>query len=516
MANTKFTLIPTTIPSELSIGDIVILNSDGQAYLNDKPVARIAKQSEKQIVGYAKKSTAAWFDKSRVANAYAKIRVEEGALLGAEAYLTPIRQEKDSNNNVCEYKLGGLVSQNPKKTMLIQMINDNPNKKIALILTLFRFGTKDVVRANLPSYLASGDSCGEILDPDQDLIDFLNRNGSVTACTNGSIGTKKTVLVSVYLNERSSISQYYQLIDTVISRCIAQAPTIEEKIQFMVKNRFSDALIEAVANDMTEAKNQVPNPKIKYSQPKGNNLTDLVSYMLLGKMVRLVGEKGSGKNTLAETACWLLNRPLCRVQGSSELDKLDLLGSRTLKDGNTGFELSNMLEILRDGGTVVIDEANTVRPEVLTILHSLTDGARAIDVPGYGRVEMDKRACILYTMNEDYIGTGEMNAATVDRGPTMIIEQELNLSALLKEAVPNAKEADVQTCCKVSDEIHRIIDQGESEFGNEAVTIRGYIDALQMAMFIPLKRALIQNVANKAQSELDRKAIADVIDVMVG
>ena len=67
MANTKCTLVPNAIPSELSIGDIVTLNMDGQAYLNDKPVARISKPPEKQLAGYARKSTTAWFDQSRVA-----------------------------------------------------------------------------------------------------------------------------------------------------------------------------------------------------------------------------------------------------------------------------------------------------------------------------------------------------------------------------------------------------------------------------------------------------------------
>ena len=514
MANTKCTLVPNAIPSELSIGDIVTLNMDGQAYLNDKPVARISKPPEKQLAGYARKSTTAWFDQSRVAGVYAKIRVQTGSLFGAEAYFIPVRGDGQERNHARYYKLGGLAAQNPKKSLLMQMLQDQPDQEVQLIVSLENFGGSDHIRVNFPDMPEAGNSCGRIVNEDNELTEFLNTHSSAKAYA-VKLSGKNTIDVRIEMNPQT-LPQYFPLIDGAVARCIAQAPAIEERVRYMAKSRFDDSLIEAVVNHMSEDKGQIPNPQQKYYQPKGNNLADLICYMLFGKMVRLVGEKGSGKNTLAETACWLLNRPLCRVQGSSELDKLDLLGSRTLNDGSTGFELSIMLETLRDGGVVVIDEANTVRPEVLTMLHSLTDGARAIDVPGYGRVEMDKRACILYTMNEDYIGTGEMNAATVDRGPTMIIEQELDLGALLREAVPDSIETDVQTCCKVSDEIHRIIDQGESEFGNEAVTIRGYIDALQAAMFIPLKRALIQNVANKAQSELERSAIASVIDAMVG
>jgi len=514
MAKNKFTLIPMTTPSALSVGTIVTLCSDGQAYLNDKPVARIAKGNEKQIVNYAKRSTDAWFDTSKVAKVCAKVTTQAGLLFGAEAFFVPVRQKKEESNSKKSYTLGGLTAQNPQKTALIKMLQSNPFDEVPLILTLQQFGSIQKMKANFVDKLMSGDSCGEVTDADNELLTFLRNHGSAKAYAQ-CVEKQKTISILVNLSEES-LSQYSSAIDDAISRCIAQAPALEERVAYMVKSQFDEKLIKTVLNSMSEEKGQIPNPQQKYYQPQGNNLADLVSYMMFGKMVRLVGEKGSGKNTLAETACWLLNRPLCRVQGSSELDKMDLLGSRTLKDGSTGFELSSMLETLRDGGVAVIDEANTVRPEVLTILHSLTDGARAIDVPGYGRVEMDKRSCILYTMNEDYIGTGEMNVATIDRGPTLIIEQEVDMGALLKEAVPDAKEEDIQTCCKVSDEIHRIIDQGESEFGSDAVTIRGYIDALQAAMFIPLKRALIQNVANKAQSELERRAISEVIESMIG
>ena len=45
----------------------------------------------------------------------------------------------------------------------------------------------------------------------------------------------------------------------------------------------------------------------------------------------------------------------------------------------------------------------------------------------------------------------------------------------------------------------------------ESVTIRGFIDTLECAKFIPIKRGLLQNVAYKAQSEAERQAIEGII-----
>lgn len=37
---------------------------------------------------------------------------------------------------------------------------------------------------------------------------------------------------------------------------------------------------------------------------------------------------------------------------------------------------------------MVLDEINSVKPEIAIILHLLADDARSVEVPGYGFVEM--------------------------------------------------------------------------------------------------------------------------------
>ena len=434
-----------------------------------------------------------------------------------EAFFVPARQAAvAAEKQTYRYNVGGTAAQNPTKTVIVSSIStkekNNEEVKIPTLVQRYELTNQTIYRVYLAGESCdAGNGAGEITDVNPALEDMFKTQESISGYAVGLSG-RNTYYIELMPQGRD-ISEFYPDIDNAIRRCVDQAPALEEKTQMMMESGFTDPAIKAVLEQMpsvTETKGVVPKPKTMYRQRKGYNLSDLVSYMLLGKTVRLVGEKGSGKNTLVETACWLMSRPMCRIQGSSELDKLDLLGSRTLKDGSTGFELSNALETLENNGVVVVDEANTVRPDVLTLLHSLTDGARSIDVPGYGPVKMGDHACILYTMNEGYVGTGEMNAATVDRGPTIIVKQEDDLSALLQMACPDAAEDDISTCVKVSKAIQKAVRESGT-LAPDAVTVRGFIDALMVSHMVPLKRALIQNVADKAQSESERTALVGII-----
>lgn len=103
-----------------------------------------------------------------------------------------------------------------------------------------------------------------------------------------------------------------------------------------------------------------------------------------------------------------------------------------------------------------------------------------------------------------------MNAATVDRGPVIEVKQETNMSQLLAYAVPTAKPEDINICCKVAEAIQKSIREGSS-LSPDAVTVRGYIDALECADEIPLKRGLLHNVAYKLPQGPESAAVEQII-----
>ena len=108
-------------------------------------------------------------------------------------------------------------------------------------------------------------------------------------------------------------------------------------------------------------------------------------------------------------------------------------------------------------------------------------------------------------MNEGYTGTGDMNEATVDRCPTFELEPEVMMSDILA-GFPKDK---VEIAQKVSDNIRKSVEEGT--LSPDAITIRGYIDALEISDVLPLKRALVKCVAGKVQEKSARDVIIGII-----
>ena len=112
----------------------------------------------------------------------------------------------------------------------------------------------------------------------------------------------------------------------------------------------------------------VPCPAVKFVQSDAyGELTRGLAYRLSGLNLRLIGGKGCGKNTLAQTLDWILNVPQYRMQGNAEMDKLDLLGGPTIENGTLRYKLSDMLCYIEAGADVVLDEGNTIKPECAEI-----------------------------------------------------------------------------------------------------------------------------------------------------
>ena len=537
MAKTLFTVVAsvnTALYNDLRVGDIVTCcpsdnnKADIDAvdiFLGPTHVGYAANSKETVLAGTVSASRFKRLVESpRVAKTSAVLRKEEDFTnksglkqrrFLAEAFFVPARNAAKDSSNAIRATVGGTGTHHCGKAQfmgeLSALAKSGAPINIPVEVCRIKMASKEMYLLVRKGEQDAGESIGEVTSDEKAIAPLFDGCDRIPA-TVVEYTNRNSYVIEIVPGTKPA-DEYYPYIDAAIERCVAQSPELEARLDIMRTERFPDSTIKRVFEQMPTldaARAQIPYPAQFYHQKSGYNLSDAVSYMLRGKTVQLVGEKGSGKNTLVETACWLLGRPMTRIQGSTELDKLDIFGAPSLKDGNTGFELSTLLETLRDDGIVVVDEANTIMPSVMVQLHSLTDNARSVNVPGYGPVQMGPHACLVYTMNEDYVGTSEMNAATIDRGPRLFIEQEADLTALLKAAAPSASDSDISICVKVSEQIKKSIKES-GELTKDAATIRGYIDALQNAD-IPLKRALIQNVANKAQSESERTAMKTIIE----
>lgn len=271
-----------------------------------------------------------------------------------------------------------------------------------------------------------------------------------------------------------------------------------------------------------DVQSRIPEPTVFFKDNFGG-VRKTVIYTNKGKHLRLVGEKGTGKNLLTTVLAWVYQRPLFELSMNSQTDKMDLMGSKTFSttvdaDGKEttqiGFQKEALVEAMELGGTLNLDEVNTADPAVLVMLHSIVDDRGSVEVPGYGRVKAHENFNIILTMNKDYIGTNSLNEATRDRFTPIIFPNNKSIAEMLQERVKGAKAVDIQLADRVYQSIMTLVLDGTLSM--DCVTVRGFIDAVEVSEDLGLKEALEDCVANRVEDDEYRETVMNIIDDILG
>lgn len=350
-------------------------------------------------------------------------------------------------------------------------------------------------------------------------------------------------------------------LDDVKKGIIAQGICTEEEIdeieKYMMANNLSRKQIVNVFSSYRkyelEVAGRIPSkPKTVFVDYFGGVKKSII-YLNKGKNLRYVGEKGTGKNNLITTLAWVYQRPLYEVSLNSQFDKIDLLGSKTISDTNEVSEIDEVqitekgvlgwikslvttirtianvflkkstaitfdkeafVQAMETGGFINLDEVNTADPSVLVLLHSVTDDRRSIQVPGYGKVTADQNFGVILTMNKDYQGTVSLNEATRDRFVPIIFPSNVSIAEMLQAKVHNADADYIRFCDQLYVGILELIKEGELSM--DCMTVRGFIDALEVADDLGLHEALNDNIANRIDDEDYRQKVLNMIDDVVG
>lgn len=266
-----------------------------------------------------------------------------------------------------------------------------------------------------------------------------------------------------------------------------------------------------------------------------NHLKLAVGAILKGKHLNLLGEKGTGKNTFADYILYLAQRPKHELSGNGQTSKAEFFGEPTINSELTDAgEVAHKIEFDPEqfvqamgykeddpkrhaGGCALIDEANGIPADVLLSLNSSADARKAVTVPGYGRVNAGKNFFIMLTMNIGYEGTRSLNEAFKDRFVPIRFDSLDSIEQILLSNCPTAKKVDIQKANKIYQRMISLVHNNDGELDSSCITIRGFIDALDLVEFVGLKEALIVNVADRIldDDEYRRKAI-DIIETIIG
>ncbi|OQM45903.1 hypothetical protein B6A27_09640 [Anoxybacillus sp. UARK-01] len=246
---------------------------------------------------------------------------------------------------------------------------------------------------------------------------------------------------------------------------------------------------------------------------------DAIIALALGKNVLLKGPTGAGKTKLAETLSHLFSQPMHSVNCSVDLDAEALLGFKTINehDGKTAIEFipGPVIQAMKKGHLLYIDEINMAKPETLPILNGVLDYRKMITNPFTGEVvKAEKTFGVIAAINEGYVGTVPLNEALKNRFVVIdvpyvqggALKNVLQTQSLLKD------EALIHRFVTLSSDLIAQVRNGQ--ISEEAASIRALIDACDLAVYLPPLRAIERAIIDKLEDEREKAAVRNIAETL--
>lgn len=199
--------------------------------------------------------------------------------------------------------------------------------------------------------------------------------------------------------------------------------------------------------------------------------------------VYIYGPTGNGKSTMVEQICAKHNRSLIRVNLNTLSDEEQLVGSKTLVDGNVEIVEGPVLIAMRTGSTLLLDECDAGSANALLCLQPILEGK-----PYYFKLKNEvvtpaRGFNVIATANTKgkgsddgrYIGTNVLNEAFLERFaitfeqkyPEAKIERSIVLNLMAQYACVDEEFAD--DLIKWAEAIRKTFDDGGVD---ETITTR--------------------------------------------
>ncbi len=167
-------------------------------------------------------------------------------------------------------------------------------------------------------------------------------------------------------------------------------------------------------------------PKVDDDFIFGDLARDLIVWLLMEhpEPLYIHGPSGTGKTSVIKQVAARINLPVYQITASERMETSDLVGHYTLIDGNTVWQDSALALAMKNGGILLIDEADTANPAVLIALNGVLDGSPLVIAEHGGEiVQPHPLFRIVCTGNSAgngdasgyYCGVGQMNMAFMDR-----------------------------------------------------------------------------------------------------
>jgi MoxR-like ATPase len=240
------------------------------------------------------------------------------------------------------------------------------------------------------------------------------------------------------------------------------------------------------------------------------NYTDLENIIKSGIFypAYISGPTGNGKSTMVEQICAKHKKPLIRVNLNMMTDEEQLIGSKTLEDGNVEIIEGPVLIAMRQGCTLLLDEIDAGSANTLLCLQPILEGKpyyfklkNEIVVPADG-------FNILATANTKgkgsddgrYIGTNVLNEAFLERFAVTFEQEypnakvEVKIIKNLMETYQCVDDEFAETLVKWAEAIRRTFEDGGVD---ETITTRRMIHIVRAFAIFKNREKAVQLCCNR-------------------
>lgn len=234
------------------------------------------------------------------------------------------------------------------------------------------------------------------------------------------------------------------------------------------------------------------------------------------------GPTGNGKSTMIEQICAKFKKPLIRVNLNMMSDEEQLIGAKTLINGNVEIVEGPVLIALRNGYTLLLDEVDAGSANTLLCLQPILEGKpyyfklkNEVIVPAAG-FNIIATANTKGKGSDDgrYIGTNVLNEAFLERF-AVTFEQEYPNAATEMKIVKNlmkhyeCEDQDfADTLIKWADAIRRTFEDGGVD---ETITTRRMTHIVRAFSIFKKKEKAIELCCNRFDPQT-KAAFMDVFD----
>lgn len=262
--------------------------------------------------------------------------------------------------------------------------------------------------------------------------------------------------------------------------------------------------------------------KTQYIDTKGL-LSDIAKFINLKQPVLIEGDTGVGKTSAFRHLAHLTQSPYRRLNlnGSTTVD--EFVGKVMLDKDGTYWVDGVLIDAMRKGHWLVLDEINAALPEILFVLHSLLDddGYVVLAEKDGEVVRPHDNFRVFATMNPSegqYSGTKELNQAFLDRFAKMTIDfptlaQERKMVEGRYPKLQYVTKDKLTNMLKYVGEMRTAYKNGAQEF---LVSPRGVLQWVQLSEeFKDIQKGAEFSLVLKAPAE-EREAIRDVLKLKFG